>query len=294
MLPNPKPKTDFKILLKGQKEYPYLLSQIADPPQKIYFKGEILPEDQKAVAIVGSRRSTLQGQNTAYEFAYHLANFGITIVSGLAQGIDAKAHEGALDAGGRTIAVLGTGIDIVFPEINRALFEKMPRQGAIISEFEPGTPALKHHFPQRNRVISGLALGVLVVEAWEKSGALITAGLALEQNRDVWAIPGSIFSNASKGTNLLIQAGARLVTKVEDILEEIEPKAPQLFKKKKQFKVSSVEEKILEQLDLGPQDIHNLVTKTRFDVKEIITALSFLELKGLVKSLGSNFMIINK
>lgn len=281
----------YKTLLRKEKNYPYLLSQISDAPEKIYLKGELKPEDRIAIAIVGSRRSTPQGQNIAYEMAYQLASLGITVVSGLAQGIDAKAHEGALDAGGRTVAVLGTGVDVVFPEMNLKLFERIPGQGALLSEFEPGTPAYKNNFPQRNRIISGLSLGTLVVEAWERSGALITARLALEQNREVWAVPGPISSQASRGTNLLIQSGAKLVISIDDILEDLNITRETTDELRKSAGLSESEEKILRILDISPQDMHNLVAKSGLEAKEINTCLSFLELKGLIKNIGNNFAL---
>lgn len=287
-------KEEFQIITRSQKVYPYMLAQIPDAPEKLYIKGEILPQDDTAVAIVGSRRSTLQGQQIAYNLAFELASHGLTIVSGLAQGIDAKAHEGALAAGGRTIAVLGTGINIVFPEINRALFSKIPKQGALVTEFTPNTPALKPHFPQRNRIISGLSLGTLVVEARERSGALITARLALEQNREVWAVPGSFFSQTSRGSNLLIQSGAKLITCTKDILEELKiddknHKEPISAK----LNLSPEEEKVFNSLQNEPQDLHNLIVNTNLEAKTINSAISLLELKGLIKAVGNNF-ILNK
>jgi len=209
-----------QVLTLEDTAYPVNLLQIYDPPPVLYVKGVLAQEDAKAVAVVGSRRATPYGKAVADQLAGDLAQAGITVVSGLARGVDTCGHRGALRCGGRTLAVLGCGVDVVYPRENQELFEEIAAKGAIISEFPLGTPPEASNFPVRNRIISGLALGVLVVEAAEDGGALITADFALEQGRDVFAVPGAITNRYSRGTNRLIKDGAKLVEGVADILEE--------------------------------------------------------------------------
>ena len=201
--------------------YPPLLKEIPDPPLALHFRGDVSLLARTSIAVVGSRRASPYGVNAAAHIARQLAGAGIVIVSGLARGIDAAAHHAALDAGGTTIAVLGTGIDVVYPRGNDRLFRRIEEHGLIVSEFPPGSPPLPVHFPIRNRVISGLTLGTVIVEASARSGSLITARMAAEQNRDVFAVPGSIFAAGSEGTHRLLQAGAKLVHDVNDVLEEL-------------------------------------------------------------------------
>ena len=210
-----------KVLTSRDPDYPSRLKEIYDYPPVLYIRGKLLPQDEWCLAVVGTRRSTVYGRQVAEEITADLARNKITIVSGLAKGIDSIAHQGALGAGGRTIAVAGCGLDIVYPAENAALARKIIEQGALISEFPLGTRPKPENFPRRNRILSGLSLGVLVVEANETSGAMITAHLALEQNREVFAVPGSILSPASRGVNRLIQEGAKLVRDYTDILEEL-------------------------------------------------------------------------
>ncbi|MHB9110095.1 MAG: DNA-processing protein DprA [Armatimonadota bacterium] len=201
--------------------YPARLRTIYDPPAVLFVKGTLLPEDSRAIAIVGSRRASPYGRHVAAELAAGLAGHGFTVVSGLALGADAAAHEGTLRAGGRTLAVLGGGVDIIYPPEHAGLYGRIAASGAVISEAPPGAPSTKSSFPIRNRIISGLSVGVVVVEAPEKSGALITATHALEQGREVFAVPGSVNSAQSRGSHKLLRDGAHLVESVEDILEEI-------------------------------------------------------------------------
>lgn len=201
--------------------YPVALAQIADPPAVLYVAGKLSLLAGPAMALVGSRNASTQGKINAEVFAEALAWSGLTIVSGLALGIDAAAHNGALGAPGSTVAVVGTGPDLVYPARNRDLWECIVDEGCVVSEYAPGTPPMAHNFPQRNRIISGLSLGVLVVEAAAKSGSLITARLAASQGRDVFAIPGSIHSALAKGCHLLIKEGAKLVESAADVLEEV-------------------------------------------------------------------------
>jgi DNA processing protein len=201
--------------------YPALLREIIDPPLALHYRGDVSLLARESIAIVGSRRATPYGTNVAHQLARDLAGAGIAIVSGLARGIDAAAHQATLDANGITIAVLGTGIDVVYPRGNARLFRRIEEHGVIVSEFPPGTPPKKENFPIRNRVISGLSRGTVIVEATSRSGSLITARMAAEQGRDVFAVPGSIFSATSEGTHRLIQYGAKLVHDANDVLEEL-------------------------------------------------------------------------
>jgi len=203
-------------------EYPKLLRNIHKPPKQLYVNGSLLESDEVAVALVGSRRASLYGVEMSEKLGYELALRGVTVVSGMARGIDTAAHRGALKAKGRTIAVMGSGHGHIYPPQNKKLYEEIVKQGAVITEFEDNMKPLAYNFPQRNRIISGLSLGVVVIEAAKDSGALITAGLAAEQGREVFALPGKISSSTSSGTNSLIKDGARLVQSVDDILEELQ------------------------------------------------------------------------
>jgi DNA processing protein len=202
-------------------EYPSLLKEIVDPPPALFFRGDLALAQRPSVAMVGSRRASPYAINAAEHLARQLVSAGIVVVSGLARGVDSASHAAALDGGGTTIAVLGTGIDLVYPRSNRRLFRAIEERGLILSEFPPGTPPLPMNFPIRNRVISGLSLGTVIVEATSRSGSLITARTAAEQNREVCAVPGPIFSAGSEGTHRLIQYGAKLVHDANDILEEL-------------------------------------------------------------------------
>ncbi len=208
------------VIVLGDDGYPVLLKEIIDPPLVLHFRGDVSLLARPALAIVGSRKASPYGVNAAEELSRQIAGTGIAIVSGGARGIDAAAHQAALDAGGATIAVLGTGIDVVYPASNRRLFQRIEERGLIVSEFPPGTPPKPENFPMRNRVISGLARGTVIVEATSRSGSLITARMAAEQGRDVFAVPGSIFSAGSEGTHRLVQYGAKLVHDANDVLEE--------------------------------------------------------------------------
>ncbi len=207
----------------GDPAYPHNLLSIYDPPLVLYLKGDLIPEDEIAVAIVGTRHPSLYGSRIANRFGRELAARGVTVVSGLARGIDGEAHRGALLAQGRTIAVLGSGLDVVYPKQHATLFDQIAEKGALVSEYPLGTEPATFHFPRRNRIINGLSRGVLVVEASERSGSLITASLASDEGREVYVIPGEIDSITSRGTNRLIQRGAKMVVCAEDILEDLSP-----------------------------------------------------------------------
>jgi len=275
--------------------YPANLEMIFDPPFLFYLKGELKKEDVDALAIVGTRRATTYGKLIARKLARDLARRGITIVSGLARGIDTTAHQGALEVGGRTIAVLGSGLDVIYPRENKKLAEEIARRGAVISEYPLGTQPDAPHFPQRNRIISGLSKGVLVIEAPSKSGALITADFALEQGREVFTVPGNITSPNSQGTNRLIKEGAKLVESVEDILEELEFSC--LEKENKEAldreipSLFSEERKIFELLGEEPVHIDLLINKSNLAAAKVGELLMKLQIKGLARELPGKLFV---
>jgi DNA processing protein len=281
-----------KITIENEN-YPKRLKEIKDPPKVLYCLGEIKNEEN-CFAIVGARKCTNYGKEIAYRIASDLAEAGLTIVSGFAPGIDTMAHRAAIERGKRTIAVLGTGIDekSIYPKSNLKLIDKiLENGGAIISEFEPGTHGTKYTFPQRNRIISGLSLGVLVVEARIQSGALITANYAQEQGRKVFAVPGSIFSQASKGCHFLIKNGAKLVESAEDILMELGIRKKEVGKK--EIKGETPEENlILEVLKEGALNVEKIIEKTKLSPSKVASILSILEIEGKIKNLGGNIYAI--
>lgn len=280
-----------KITIKDS-DYPKILKEIHDPPKTLYLRGGFKDEDKIAVGVVGTRNYTSYGKRVTENIAGDLAEAGVTIVSGLAKGIDTFAHKAALERGGRTIAVLGSAADSksLYPSCNRGLANKVAQNGAVISEYPSGTKSEKWFFPQRNRIISGLSLGVLVVEAPGKSGALITAACALDQNREVFAIPGSIYSENSIGTNRLIKMGAKLVTCANDILEELN--LPVVEEKRKTFKPETKEEKVLlGVLTKKPIHIDEIVKQGKLNSGMVSSTLTMLELKGTVKNIGGEYYI---
>lgn len=283
-------KRQIKIYSLNDEEYPKYLKEIYDPPVVLFCKGEIKPEDHFGLAIVGSRKLSEYGRRVTEQLASQIAQCGITIVSGLARGIDSVAHKSAISNGSRTIAVLGSGVLNIYPPENRLLAEKIIHNGAILSEFYPEEGPKKENFPRRNRIISGMSIGTVVTEASINSGALITASFALEQGREVFAVPGNINSKNSEGTNYLIQKGAKLVTKVEDILDEIMHFIPSL---KKQYKTETVE------LDSEERDIFNIldellttdeiVLRTGIRITKVLEILLRLEIKGLITKIEGKY-----
>ena len=267
-------------------EYPKVLLEISDPPPFLYVRGE-LHGVEDAVAIVGSRRASTYGLVTTERLAGELALHGVTVVSGMARGVDTAAHRGALKAGGRSIGVLGCGIDVTYPPENQRLFKEMAEKGALVSEFPMGTTPLAENFPRRNRIISGISRGVLVVEAVQNSGSLITARYALDQGREVFAIPGNINSSGSRGTNQLIKQGAKLVEGVEDILEELPQRsrvaphddAPPAFS------LTPQEAGIYTLLAESPLHIDDIIVKSELTVGDVSAILLRLELKGAIQQL---------
>lgn len=279
-------KRGIKIFSLHDPQYPELLREIHDPPPVLFCRGEIKPEDHIALAVVGSRRPTEYGRKVTERIASELASCGITIVSGLARGIDSLAHASAISQGGRTIAVLGSGVSFIYPPENRTLAEKILKNGAILSEFLPDEGPRKENFPRRNRIISGMSIGTLITEAGINSGALITAGFALEQGREVFAIPGNITSKNSEGTNLLIQNGAKLVTKLQDIVEEIGHFIPSLKESNLKPWYDTVEvdeeEKAILNILNDTATVDELVLKSGMDIGKILNILLKLEIKGLI------------
>ena len=279
-----------EVLEPGTPGYPAHLSALSAPPT-LHVAGTILTDDALAVAIVGSRHATAYGVEVAERLASDLASRGVTIVSGLARGIDTAAHRGALAAGGRTIAVLGSGVDVVYPPENARLADDIQRRGALVSQFVPGTPPLSWHFPERNRTLAGLALGVVVVEAAERSGALITAGLAAEMGREVFAVPGRITADTSRGTNRLLQDGAKLVLDWTDIVQEL----PEAWRRSLREREAGVAE--LPSLDADaarvlallqpdePLHIEQLITRGGMDAGALGATLVALEIEGRARQI---------
>lgn len=275
------------VLSWASDAYPASLRTIADPPLALFVRGVLDQADGVAVSIVGSRRAGEYGRRVAEDLARGLAQAGITVVSGLAAGIDSAAHRGALAAGGRTVAVMATGIDGVYPAWNRGLAHEIVAQGALVTEFPCGTPPLQFHFPRRNRIISGLTVGTVVVEAAERSGSLITAEFAVEQGRDVFAVPGPIGTPHHQGSHRLLQNGAKLVTSVEDVLDEIAPAlAPRLAAARARAETATLapaERTLMQALSDGTQHVDAIVSRSALDAGQVLETLLALELRGLVE-----------
>ncbi|MDP2919611.1 MAG: DNA-processing protein DprA [Dehalococcoidia bacterium] len=268
--------------------YPARLKEIYDYPPVLYIKGTLTAANEWCLAVVGTRRATAYGRQVTEELVTDLVRNNITIVSGLARGIDSIAHQSALDAGGRTIAVLASGLDIIYPAENLNMARRILENGALISEYPPGIKPRADHFPRRNRILSGMSLGVLVTEAGEGSGALITANLALEQNRDVLAVPGSILSPASRGTNHLIQEGAKLVQTCQDILEELNLRAvAQQLEFKEIIPASETETALIQKLSAEPAHIDDICAGSGLPVATVSSTLAMMELKGMIRSVGN-------
>jgi DNA processing protein len=269
--------------------YPARLKEIYDRPPLIYVRGQLTAADEWAVAVVGTRRATVYGRQVAEELTDGLARNGVTVVSGLARGIDSISHRTSLKAGGRTIAVLACGLDLVYPPEHLKLAQEIAEQGALISDYPPGTQPRSEFFPRRNRIMVGLSLGVLVVEGDVKSGALITARSALDENRDVFAVPGSIYSPTFRGTNWLIQAGqAKLVTRIEDVLEELNlTMAGHQMEAKELLPADETEARLLRNLSAEPIHIDEVRRASGLPIDTVSSALAMLELKGMVRQVGT-------
>jgi len=286
-----------KVLISNDKAYPRRLKEIYDFPPVLYMRGELKPEDEWCLAVVGTRRATVYGKQITEEITADLARSKITIVSGLAKGVDTIAHRSALEAGGRTIAVFASGLDIVYPAENEKLAKDIMENGALLSEYPLGTRPRAENFPRRNRILSGLSLGVLVTEAGEGSGAMITAADAIEQDREVFAVPGSILSPASRGTNRLIQKGeAKLVRQYIDILEELN-----LMTVERQMEMreilpeSETESVLLKQLSAEPSHIDEVCRKSGLPTATVSSTLAMMELKGMVRQVGTmNYVLVKE
>lgn len=284
------------LLTFRDENYPENLLSIYDPPPFLFVKGETTKDDRNAVAIVGCRSASTYGKRITESIARELVKRGVTIVSGLARGIDSIGHVSALKEKGRTLAVFGSGLDVIYPPENRKLAERIRSSGALLSEFLMGTKPEGPNFPRRNRLISGLSLGVVVVEAGARSGALLTANSALEQNRDVFAIPGNLGSKTSEGTNRLIKQGAKLVTSVEDILEELKiatdvERSSALSTQEDISRLSEKEKSLFQLITNEPHHIDKIAGLASVSVSDALTLLLSLELKGLVKQLSGKMFV---
>ncbi|MBI5732152.1 MAG: DNA-protecting protein DprA [Candidatus Magasanikbacteria bacterium] len=292
-------KNKIKTLTVDDEDYPPLLREIYDPPALLFYKGLMQKNsDSSPLAVVGSRKLSLYGKQVIEEIVSELAGAGLSIVSGLAWGADSAAHAAALKQGGRTVAVLGSGLDDahIYPSANRRLaIQIIDHGGAMISEFPPGTLPLRHHFPIRNRLISGLTLGTLVVEAAEDSGSLITAKLALEQNREVFGIPGNIFSPLSVGPNNLLKMGAQAITSAQDILDALSIKKETTLLPLPKIKADNEEEAlILKTLSREPKHIDSITKEAALASPAVLSSLALMEMRGKVKNLGGMMYVLAK
>lgn len=285
-------KMDIKFTTVFDKKYPKQLKEIFSPPALLYYKGDINILNEPAISVVGSRKFTTYGKNATEKIVSCLAEAGYVVVSGMALGIDTFAHQAALDAGRKTAAILGCGLDKPYPTTNTNVFNRIiDSGGVVISEYMPGKPPLKQHFPARNRIVSGVSRGILVVEAGIKSGALITARDGLEQNKDIFAVPGPIFGESSSGTNQLIKMGAYVVTEGNDILEYYGFEAKQ--KKTKLKPSNEIESVVFAVLESGEKHIDDIIKISKHESQKIISTLTLMEIKGKVKNLGGMVYILN-
>ncbi len=283
-----------QALIWDDPAYPPRLREIPDPPPVLYLKGELSPQDDLSLAVVGTRRPTPYGRQVAEEMSYKLAAGRITVVSGLARGVDGIAHRAALQAGGRTIAVMACGLDMVYPPEHKKLALEIAERGALLSEQPLGVQPRGDFFPRRNRILSGMSLGVLVIEGDEKSGALITANMANDQGREVFCVPGSIFSTQSRGTNLKIQRGeAKLVLNVDDVLEELNLRtAPEQIAMIELSPATDTEAALLRHISREPVHIDEVCRDSGLPVSTVSSLLAMMELKGLVKEMGAKSYVI--
>lgn len=280
-------KQGISVITWEDKHYPRRLHEIDQPPPVLYVRGELLLEDEWAVAVVGTRRVTPYGRQIAEQVAITLAHSGVTVISGLAHGVDAIAHQAALNSGGRTVAVLGCGVDRIYPPDHRRLADRMLEHGAILSDYAPGTPPEAVNFPPRNRIISGLSMAVVVVEAGERSGALITAEFAAEQGREVFAVPGNINAPQSAGTNRLIQQGAHPLLDVRDLLDNLDlDLVTEQQTARKIIPADTLEAKLLSLLSQQPIHVDEIRNQADMPIEKISAALTLMELKGLVRQVG--------
>lgn len=278
------------LLSWDDPNYPELLKEIYDPPAILYLQGNLDCLAQATVAMVGSRQPSITGSETAWRFACELARSPITIVSGLALGIDAQAHKGCLAANGKTIAVMGTGIDCIYPRQHQGLAEEICVEGLLITEFPIKTSANAGHFPRRNRIISGLSLITLVVEAAIRSGSLITARMALEQNRDVLAIPGSIHNPQARGCHHLLQQGAKLVTTSQDVLEELGLNNPSIIRMNTQVNLARDNKNLVKCIGFEITTVDQIIMRSGLNVEEVVCGLATLEIQGIITAVPGGYM----
>jgi DNA processing protein len=276
-----------KVLTWGDDDYPARLREVSPSPPVLYIRGEIKPEDEWSVAIVGTRRITAYGRQVTERIATTLAHAGVTVVSGLARGVDGVAHKAALEAGGRTLAVLGCGVDRVYPPEHRKLVEQILEKGALISDYVPGTPPEASNFPPRNRIISGLSMATVVVEADRKSGALITAEFAAEQGREVFAVPGNVLASQSRGTNRLIQDGARPLLDPQEILEILDlTRITEHQSARTVLPSNATEAQLFDVLTHEPMHVDEIRSQTELPIEQVTSTLALMELKGMVRQVG--------
>lgn len=291
-------ENDSDILCKGRSPYPRSLEDLYDAPPILFSRGQFDPVDQMAVAIVGTRHATAYGTRQANRFAYGLAKAGVTVVSGLARGIDAAAHEGALSAGGRTLAVLGGGLGQIYPAEHVGLADAIAADGAVVSEYGPHAKPRGGMFPQRNRIIAALSLATLVIEAPDRSGSLITARQAGELGRDVMALPGQVTSRASRGTNQLIRDGATLVQTVDDVLEMLGPMTQPVttddgheVRNPAELKLNDLERQVLESIDQSSTLVDQVIANSGLPAHQVIATISVLEMRRLVRRLSGQYVL---
>jgi DNA processing protein len=284
------------ILTWDDEAYPSRLKEIDQPPPVLYVRGTLTVEDSWAVAVVGTRRVSAYGRQVTEELATFLANNGVTVISGLARGVDAIAHQSALKAGGRTVAVLGSGVDRIYPPEHAQMAAKMMTSGAVVSDYAPGTPPDASNFPPRNRIISGLSLATVVIEAGETSGALITAQFAVDQGREVFAVPGNILAPQSKGTNRLIQQGAHPLLAARDLLEVLNlTRVTEKREARKILPSDDVESSLMNVLSHEPLHMDEICNQTGLPIERVSATLVMMELKGLVRQVGGmNYVAIRE
>lgn len=280
-------KEEINFVTYNDDKYPLSLKDISNPPAGLFIKGN-LPKLEDSIAIIGARRASEYGKTVAYKFSYELASRGITVISGMARGIDSCSHRGSIEGKGKTIAVMGSGFKHIYPKENHDLCDSIVNNGCVLTEFMPDDMPFPAHFPMRNRIISGLSKYVLVVEAGDKSGSLTTASLALEQGKDVFAVPGNIFSPNSIGTNKLIQDGAKIIIGVEDILEEYQG----TFKQNIIANLNEIETHVVELLKNGAISLEYIIEEFQSGSDKVLAALSKLECIGLIRRVYGNYYII--
>ena len=285
---------EIRCITMSNPEYPKRLKLLPGAPYALYVKGMLPAEDRKTVAIIGARSCSPYGENMARTFAEKLAEAGVEIISGMAVGVDSAGQRGALKAGGKSYAVLGSGVDICYPKEAFALYMDLSKNGGLISEYPIGTNPLKQHFPARNRIISGLADAILVIEAKERSGSLITVDMALEQGKDVYALPGPINSALSQGCNRLIKQGAELILSPEDLLEELGMRVAEMSdnKTRKKIVLETAEDMVYSCLDFRPQNLNDIMERAKMPVSQLLDILVSLELRGLIKEISKNYYAV--